>query len=136
MLESVMCFVAALIVFVAARRSLVAGLIATFAVGYLYGITRANFVGAASHFIFDSGIVGFYAARWTDLKKGSQKRDWHWLNSWVVFLTIWPVLLFLMPVQDPLIQVVGLRADIFFLPFLLFGAQLDEDQVFRLARAL
>src|SRR6185312_16782937 len=135
MIELLLCFAAITIVFAAGRRSLVAGLVAVFAVGYIYGITRANFNGAASHFIFDAGVVGLYAARWGDIKKKLEGRDGRWLKLWVTLLVLWPVLLFLIPVQDPMIQIVGLRADIFFIPFILLGTRLDDEDIYTLAKA-
>lgn len=136
MIELLLCFAAVTIVFAAARRSLVAGLVAVFAVGYIYGITRANFNAAASHFIFDAGVAGLYAARWGDLSKMGEGRDGRWLKLWITLLILWPVLLFLIPVQDPMIQIVGLRADIFFIPFLILGTRLDDNKIYRLAAAL
>jgi hypothetical protein len=136
MIELILCFAAAVIVFAAARRSLVAGLVALFAVGYVYGIARANFAGAASHFIFDAGVVGLYAARWSDVSRMVEGRDGRWLKLWVTLLVLWPVLLFLIPVQDPMIQIVGLRADIFFIPFILLGTRLDDEKIYTLAKAL
>ena len=41
-----------------ARRSLVAGLCAVLAVGYVYGILRANLPTQASHLLFDCGVLG------------------------------------------------------------------------------
>ncbi len=136
MIELLLCFAAITIVFAAGRRSLVGGLVAVFAVGYIYGITRANFNAAASHFIFDAGVIGLYAARWGDLSKKLEGRDARWLKLWITLLTLWPVLLFLIPVQDPMIQVVGLRADIFFIPFLILGTRLDDSTICRLATSL
>jgi hypothetical protein len=47
-------------------------------------------------------------------------------------LVAWPVLLFFIPMQDPLIQLVGLRGSIFLLPFVLLGARLTGDDVYKL----
>src|SRR4051812_20484771 len=116
MIELGFCLFALIATFVAARRSLVTGLIATLTVGYIYGILRANFTGAASHFIFDSAALGLYAARWREIKRAPTGRNGTWLRLWASVLVVWPILLFFLPLQDPLIQVVGLRADVFFLP--------------------
>jgi len=43
----------------AARYSIGAGVSALMAVGYSFGIVRANFLDGFSHFIFDIGILGF-----------------------------------------------------------------------------
>src|SRR5207249_5998430 len=55
------------------------------------------------------------------------------LQAWVVVLICWPLLLLLLPVQDPLIRLVGLRGNIFFLPFLLLGARLEPRDLYKLA---
>ena len=45
------------------RKSLVAGLCTLMAVGYAYGIVRANLPDGFSHLIFDAGTLGLYAAQ-------------------------------------------------------------------------
>ena len=55
---------------------------------------------------------------------------------WLALLVGWPVLLFFLPVQDPLVQLVGLRGQIFFLPFLLVGAMLESEDYYVLAKWL
>jgi hypothetical protein len=117
----------------AGRRSLVNGLAALLAVGYLYGITRANVPETFSHFIFDAGVVGLYAAQLFRKLNPLQQYKIEPLRPWLEFLIGWPLLLFLIPIQDFLIQVVGLRGNIFLLPFILFGARLDADERYRLA---
>ena len=57
------CLLSFTLCYVAARRSLVGGLITTVAIGYLFGITRANLPDTSSYFIFDSGVLGLYAAQ-------------------------------------------------------------------------
>ena len=47
------------------RKSLVAGLCTLMAVGYAYGIVRANLPDGFSHLIFDAGTLGLYAAQLT-----------------------------------------------------------------------
>ena len=55
------------------------------------------------------------------------------IRNWLIVLIAWPMLLFVMPWQDPLIQLVGLRGSIFLLPFILLGARLTGDDVYKLA---
>ncbi|HEY0404494.1 MAG TPA: hypothetical protein VGC89_02130 [Pyrinomonadaceae bacterium] len=117
----------------AGRRSLVSGLVAVLAVGYVYGITRANVTETFSHFIFDAGVVGLYAAQLFRALSPLQQFKVEPLRPWLEFLIIWPILLFLIPIQDFLIQFVGLRGNIFLLPFILLGARLDADERYRLA---
>jgi len=117
----------------AARRSLVAGLAAVFAVGYGYGIMRANILETYSHFIFDAGVVGLYAAQLFRHLTPLQASKVAPLKPWLEFLIGWPLLLFWIPLQPLLVQVVGLRGNIFLLPFILLGARLDGDERYRLA---
>ena len=109
------------------------GLVAVFAVGYAYGITRANLPETYSHFIFDSGVLGLYATQLFRRLSPLNESKVSPLRPWFEFLVAWPLLLFLIPIQDRLVQLVGLRGNIFFLPFLLFGARLDGDDRHRLA---
>lgn len=117
----------------AGRRSLASGLIAVLGVGYAYGITRANVPETYSHFIFDAGVGGLYAAQWLHRLSPLEEFKISHLRPWLEFLIAWPLLLFLIPIQDLLIQFVGLRGSIFLLPFVLFGARLDAKDRYRLA---
>ena len=55
------------------------------------------------------------------------------IRNWLIILIAWPMVLFAMPWQDPLIQLVGLRGSVFLLPFVLLGARLTGDDVYKLA---
>jgi hypothetical protein len=55
------------------------------------------------------------------------------VKHWLEFLIGWPLLLFLIPNQDLLIRFVGLRANVFLLPFILIGARLGNDGKYDLA---
>src|SRR5271166_1542441 len=101
------------------RRSLAAGLGGVLTCGYLYGILRANYLDSFTHFIFDSAVLGFYLSRLgCDVPPGISARVRQlWL--WVVVLIGWPCVMFLIPFQHPLIQLVGLRGNAFLVPFLL-----------------
>ena len=115
------------------RKSLVAGVCALITIGYAYGIVRANLPDGFSHLIFDAGTLGLYA-----VQLGKSQPRWQHMRSedirnWLIVLVAWPVVLFAMPWQDPLIQLVGLRGTVFLLPFLLFGARLTGDDVYKLA---
>lgn len=127
-----LCLVAFLGTALASRRSLVAGLCAVITVGYFYGIVRGNVPQTASHFIFDSAVLGLYAIQLfrhpPDRRSGSIA-----LRLWVAILCVWPVILLAIPKQDPLIQLVGLRAAILLVPFLLLGARLESHELDQLA---
>lgn len=116
-----------------ARRSLVAGLCALLGIGYAYGILRANLPDGFSHLIFDCGVLGIYAAQlWRPQPawQGIRSED---LRNWIFVLIAWPVLLFFSLRQDPIIQVVGLRGNIFLIPFMILGARLTGDDIYKLA---
>ena len=131
-----LCLFAFCICFAAARRQLWAGFVAVLAVGYFYGILRANIPQPASHFIFDTGALGLYLALLIRTYSPVQKYKVRTLIPWVLCLTAWPTLLFFVPIQNPLVQLVGLRGQIFFLPFLLIGMQLERDDAYKIALSL
>src|ERR1041384_4542724 len=128
-----LCLLSFALCFWVGRQSLMNGLIAVIGVGYVYGIARANLPETYSHFIFDAGAVGLYASqisyRLTSLEKYRVEK----LKQWLELLIIWPLLVFFLPMQSWLIQVVGLRGSIFLLPFIFFGARLDARDRYRLA---
>src|SRR2546426_6535325 len=133
MLAVILCIVAALVAFVAGRRSLPAGVLTVLATGYAYGIVRANVLEISSHFIFDAAVVGLYAARLLNLINPARNAPFRQLKRWVGVLMLWPMVLFLIPVHDTLIRLVGLRGNAFLLPFLLIGALLGQKELNRLA---
>lgn len=128
------CAAAFLLCLLAANRSLRLGLLALLAVGYGYGILRANFPDTWTYLTFDAGVLGLYVGQlWRPLTQ-QQRRQVHDLRLWIIVLIAWPVLLFFMfPADSPLVELVGLRANIFLLPFLLLGARLDDEDVYWLA---
>jgi hypothetical protein len=128
-----LCLLSFAVCYWAGRRSLVGGLVAVMTVGYVYGITRANVPETLSHFIFDSGVVGLYAAQLFRRLSAPQRFKIEPLKLWLEILIAWPLLLFLIPIQDLMIQVVGLRGNIFLLPFILLGARLEPEERYRLA---
>jgi hypothetical protein len=133
MISLALCGLGFLLCLQMGRRSLVAGLCSVFAVGYAYGIVRANLPDGFSHLIFDSSVLGLYAAQLPKRPPVWQAARTTDLHNWLFVLMAWPAFLFLMPWQDPLIQLVGLRGSIFLLPFLLLGARLTGDDVYKVA---
>src|ERR1700674_1939634 len=123
----VLCIAAMLGCFIAGRRSIVWGVGAVMTIGYGYGILRANVPNPAMHFLFDAGALGLYLALITRGLKPAQR-------SRLAVLFGWPLLLFLFPVQDPMVQLVGLRGQIFFIPFVLIGAMLEAEDWYALAK--
>ena len=131
------CFGAFLLCFLAGNRSLKTGLLSVVAVGYAYGILRANFPDIWTYLMFDAAVIGLYVSQlWRPLPY-EQRVRLHDLQLWIAALIAWPVLLFIMfPGANPLVELVGLRANVFFLPFLLLGGRLNYDDIADIALAL
>ena len=130
------CILAFTLCYIAARRSLVSGLIATIGAGYLFGIVRANIPQTTSYFIFDSAVLGLYAAQLFRPLSEMLKKRVEALQSWMEFLIFWPLIVLFLPVQDLMVRLVGLRTSIFFLPFLLIGARLTAEERYKLGLGL
>lgn len=131
------CLAAFTLCLAAAHRSLRQGLLALIAVGYIYGLLRANFPDTWTYLTFDAAVLGVFAGQlWRPLDAG-QRRRVHDLRLWMVALIAWPTLLFIaFPTDSPLVELVGLRANVFLLPFLLLGARLTGDDLLWLAGGL
>jgi len=133
MLSLTLCAIAAAAGFLAGRQSLVRGIGVVVTVGYFYGILRANLIEPASHFIFDACALGFYVSQLTRTVGADERFRSRHVKAWAVLLTLWPLLLLAVPLQDPLVQLVGFRGHVFLLPFLVFGARLTPRQWYSLA---
>jgi hypothetical protein len=135
MTSIILCVAALIFSYVAGRRSLVAGLVTVMTVGYFYGIMRANLPETYSHFIFDAAVLGLYVTQLPGKLGREQARRVQLLKLWLGALIAWPFLLFFVPVQDYAVQLVGLRGNIFLLPFILLGARLKSQDAYKLALA-
>ncbi|MET0650793.1 MAG: hypothetical protein ABW208_29640 [Pyrinomonadaceae bacterium] len=133
MLSISLCLLAFAFAYAAGKRSLWLGLATVFTVGYFYGILRANVPEPSSHFIFDAAVVGLYLTQFARRSRGGEHRSQQLLRLWVGLLIAWPLVLFFVPVQSYPVQFVGLRGNIFLLPFLLLGGRLRDEEVYRLA---
>src|SRR2546426_1019588 len=100
MTSIILCVAALAFTYVAGRRSLVAGLVTVFVVGYAYGILRANVPETFSHFVFDAAVVGLYITQLPRRGSREEERGREVLKFWIGMLTVWPFILFLVPVQD------------------------------------
>lgn len=101
------------------------GLCALMAWGYFFGILKAHYVASWGHFIFDAATVGFYAGillNWPGLE---ERQKWQKLKPWVIGMVAWPLFMALLPIQHYLVQLVGLRGNMFWIPMLLVGCMLD-----------
>jgi hypothetical protein len=132
----VACLAAFLVTYFVARQESVRGLIALISVGYAYGILRANLATPLAHFTFDAAVCGFYLAQLRLLKSRFASHEGQQLRNWTMALMLWPILLFFVPLQDPVVQVVGLRGTIFLMPFLLLGPRLTRQDWCTLGIAL
>jgi len=128
----ILCAIALFGTYTAGRRSLVNGIQAALTFGFFYGILRANFFTTASHFIFDAAVVGLYASRFKDLSRMFVTEGGQRLKHWVTLLMVIPLVMFFVPMQDPLVQLVGLRGHAFLLPFLIIGARLRREEFYRI----
>ena len=128
-----LCIGAFLIGLIASRHSLVVGLVVLLGIGYAYGITRANLPDPYSHFIFDAAVLGFYCSQLFRRLTRSHEYRVQGVKPWLELLIAWPLLLLLIPSQDLLIRFVGLRGNIFFLPFILIGARLTDVERYDIA---
>ena len=133
MISIALCLVAMASTYLAARRSLGMGCGVLLAVGYVYGIVRANQLDGFSHLLFDAGLLGLYAARLFNGLPMSERLRLDELRLWLMVLIGWPIVLFLVPQQDILVEVVGLRGNVLMLPCLLIGARFTRDDVYELA---
>lgn len=129
----ILAFGAALLV---TLRSLGGGLICVITIGYFHGYIRANYLSVYTTFLFDAAILGLYlgfvlghSARVGQLSRWA-------LSGWVGLLLLWPGMLVFVPVNDFLVQLVALRATVWFVPVLLVASQLTAAELVQLARAL
>lgn len=118
------------------RRSAVWGLACCIAVGYFFGVLKANIFDLFSYFIWDASILGFYASFFSRPVSLEELDRTKGLRMWAAAFMLWPIILALVPVQYPLIQLVGLRANVFLLPFLLIGTRLKPEEFHKLAFVL
>lgn len=122
--------------FLATSRSLGWGFLVVVAVGYFNGVVRANFLGVFTTFMFDAAVFGLYLGYLSGRSRWAEGGGSGPIGRLVVFLMVWPSLLFLVPANHYLVQGVALRAAIWFLPVLLIAARLHADDLEVLARGL
>ncbi|MGA8641414.1 O-antigen ligase family protein [Candidatus Binatus sp.] len=133
MIAFLICLLGFVSVYIAGRRSLSAGVGLALSFGYMYGLIRGNVPQPAAYFVFDASLAGLYLAILTRKRTPVERRKMRQIAPWVLIMTAWPIALALLPLQDSLIQLVGLRGQVFFLPCLLIGAMLDDRELRKLA---
>lgn len=127
-------FFAALI---AGRQSAGLGMAIVIWVGGFYGIVRANFFDVVTHFMFDAAVMGFYLSRAPFMFAQAKRQED--VRRWTLLLLLWPLTYFALGFffsQHPLIQLLGLRAAIWFVPFIFIGAQFTSNDIRTMAIAL
>lgn len=136
MITAAICVAAFAAAWRAGRRALWMGITAVLVVGYVYGIARAHMSDAFIHVLFDASVAGLYVACLWRAIEARNRHGLYELKVWTLLLVAWPTILFFTTSGDTLIQMVGWRANAFILPCLLIGAQLDDEQLYRLGVAL
>lgn len=127
---------ALLLTFAATMRSLGWGLVVLFAFGYFNGYIRANYLSVFTTFMFDCGVLGLYLGFLIGHTREVQQAFSGTAGQWVLILILWPMLLTFLPVNDFLVQLVALRATIWFLPCLLVATRLRPVDLHVLSRGL
>lgn len=94
--------------------------------GYFFGILKAHYFASWGHFIFDAATVGFYVGLIIKLPSKEEQAKWKPVLPWVLWLIVWPLFMALIPIQHYLVQIVGLRGNMFWIPMILVGAMLDR----------
>jgi hypothetical protein len=123
-------------VFACTFRSLGLGLVAAIGVGYFNGVIRANYLSVHTTFMFDFGLLGLYLGFFVG-RPGYSARIWNSaLGQWTLALIAWPALLVVIPVNDYLVQLVALRATIWFLPVVLIASRFRIEDLTTVARGL
>jgi hypothetical protein len=117
-------------------RSLGLGLVVVFIVGYANGVVRANFLSVYTTFMFDASLLGLYAGFMVGWPRETAEVLRGPAGKWVLTLILWPVLLSLVPVNDYFVQLVALRATVWFLPVLLIASRLRAADLDTLTRGL
>ena len=103
------------------------GLCLCIAWGYCFGILKSNFVYSWGHFIYDGAVAGLYAGVLFRPPPAIDRLLDSSIKGWLKWLIGWPLFLFFVPLQHFLIQAVGLRGNVLFMPMALFGAWLGES---------
>ena len=128
--------IALLIVLGLTLRSLGMGLLGVFAFGYVNGVVRANFLSVYTTFMFDAALLGLYSGFTIGWYQEAVAAARSITGRWVAVLIAWPALLTFIPVNDPLVQLVALRATVWFLPVLLIASRLRANDLNVITRGL
>lgn len=122
--------------FAATLRSLGWGFATLLACGYFNGYIRANYLSVFTTFLFDAGVLGLYLGFLTGYGRQVDRAFTGPAGQWVLALILWPTFIALLPVNDFLVQLVALRATVWFLPCLLIATRLRATDLDVLTRGL
>ena len=136
MIAALFPIVAFLLVLACTLKSLGLGFVGVFAVGYFSGVIRANYLGAYTTFLFDFGLLGLYVGFFAGRPRDSAGVWGTPLGHWILALIAWPAALVLIPINDYLVQLVALRATVWFLPAMLIASRLRTADLDAMARGL
>ncbi len=102
------------------------------AVGCIYGWLRCYFFDGFTHYSFDAALLGLYLGAYPKLR-AFIAHDRTGLTQWVALLGCWPLFVVIvspfLDAQPLIIQIVGLRNAVLFLPALLVGALLRSEDL-------
>jgi len=124
------------VVMLAMFGSLGWGFLAVIAVGYFNGVIRANYLGVYTTFMFDAALFGLYLGFLLKKSLWARGAGSTLATGLILFLIAWPTLLCVITVNHFLIQCVGLRAAVWFLPVLWIATRLTTADLAVLARGL
>jgi hypothetical protein len=127
MIALVLCVLALGSCYWAGKRSLGLGMVCLVTWGYFYGILRANLLTTFMYFLFDAALLGFYLSQ-KGLLTGGGKRS-SALRTWSWVLMLWPAVMMVMPFQPFLVSLVGLRGSILYIPMMLAGSRLRDNDL-------
>ena len=137
MTTAIFCAAAFVGCLLAGNRSLKHGLLTLIGIGYVYGILRANFPDVWTYLMFDAAVIGLFVTQLWRPVPLVQRRALHDLRLWMMALIGWPVALFILfPSNTPLVELVGLRGNVFLVPFLYLGARLTAEDLVDMATVL
>lgn len=104
--------------------------------GYFYGILKAHFLYSGGHFIFDFSIAGFFANLLIHPPPASEMKPARRVKPWVAALVAWPVFMAILPLQHYLVQLVGLRANMLWVPLIFIGGWVDRNALMMVGKTL
>jgi hypothetical protein len=104
--------------------------------GYFYGILKAHYIGSNGLFIFDASTVGLYLGLLTNGRVFALSYRFQMILPWVLAMIAWPIFISIIPIQHYVVQVIGLRGNIFWLPMILVGFVIQPNEKTKLVLAM